>query len=407
LSRMYLLPAASQDYFDDDDGDANEAAHNKVAAAGLIMGYADNNGGRRDFKGGDKATRDMLAIVAVRAHDKGLVPVWDIPTGCITGGFDGTFCDDDGTSGEPTIERLVGELDVPFACRDLAGSPAFCASKEVSRANSMYVLGKAADVPLDGHPDGFRDDDGHAREPYLNAAKAYGIFTGYNGGVDAKPDNIANRTTLAIILSRIYNLPAPSDGTDYFSDDDGTSSEPWHNKVGAAGLFTGYDDGNGGRKFRGDVVATRGTLATLAVRAADAGLVPVWAPAAPAPLPPPEEEEPAPVDDSSVAPDVDDLGDDDDDVAADDASLDDPEPSDGPAPVDEDTVLPDDISDEGALEGPPEGLDPTVPLAPSTGPEVRAGCSVVDVNASLAALAALGALLTLRRRTRRRGGVSA
>ncbi|HEY4223524.1 MAG TPA: hypothetical protein VGO62_19335, partial [Myxococcota bacterium] len=83
-----------------------------------------------------------------------------------------------------------------------------------------------------------------------------------------------NRDTLAIMLSRMYALPAATH--DYFSDDNGSANEDWHNKVAEAGLFTGFDDGHGGRKFEGANAATKTMLATLATRAQDASLVPVW-----------------------------------------------------------------------------------------------------------------------------------
>ena len=126
----------------------------------------------------------------------------------------------------------------------------------------------------------FRDDDDNTREKYLNAAKAWGIFTGYNGGRDVKPNKIATRDTLAIMLARMYALPDPPAGTpDAFSDDNDSNAEAAHNKCAYAGLFTGYDDGNGGRKFEGEHTATRTMLATLAVRAHDnALLLPVWVP---------------------------------------------------------------------------------------------------------------------------------
>ncbi len=395
LVRMYKLPAASHDYFYDDDGDASEATHNKVAAAGLITGYADAHHTRRSFKGTSKATRDTLATIAWRAHQRGLVPVWDIPDACLRGAFDGTFCDDDGTSTEASIERLVGDLGVSWHCRDLAGHPAFCPRMEASRADAMYALGAAAGIPLGGDPDGFRDDDGHPREAYLDAAKAWGVLYGYNGGRDVKPDNVATRNTLAVMLVRMYALPAPPPGTpDAFSDDNGTSGEAAHNKVAYAGLFTGYDDGHGGREFRGSGSATRGTLAILAARAADAGLVPVWAQQSIAPSP-------VPGDDPAAGGDA--PGTDSGDPAA---AGDDPAP--GVGPTDDDLVddgatgldgggLDGGRLGGGALEAPPEGLG-----APPRRPAVSAGCTAVtvDVGGAHAALLALLALLRRRRTCR-------
>jgi hypothetical protein len=37
-------------------------------------------------------------------------------------------------------------------------------------------------------------------------------------------------------------------------------------------LFTGFDDGNGGREFRGDREATRSAIAVVAVRATEGAL---------------------------------------------------------------------------------------------------------------------------------------
>jgi hypothetical protein len=198
----------------------------------------------------------------------------DRPAQCVSGRFRGELCDDDNSGGEEDHDRLVNDLDVNFHCSDIAGSPAFCPSKSATRAQAMFVLGKAADMPLADHPNAFRDDNGHRFEKYMNTAKAYGILIG-NANREGKPDGIATRDQIAVFLPRMYKLPAVD--RDYFVDDDGTPEEAWHNKVGAAGLFAGYDDGRGGREFRGDVKVPRDMLTTLALRAHDGGLVPVWA----------------------------------------------------------------------------------------------------------------------------------
>ncbi len=274
LYRMYKLPNVQRDYFYDDDGSANEHIHNAVAAAGLMSGFADAHHTRRAFRGSKQATRSTLAVLAVRAHQRALVPVWNIPARCLSGNFDGAFCDDDGSSAAGNHDRLVGELGVDFSCRDLAGQPAFCPHKKATRAQLMYVLGAAAGVPLAGHADAFDDDDGTRYERYLNAASDYGVMVGF-GNRDVRPGTIATRNTLAVVLSRMYALPPAT--RDYFTDDDGSANEAAHNRVAEAGLFTGYDDGHGGRVFKGGMEATRSMLATLAVRAHDRGLVPIWA----------------------------------------------------------------------------------------------------------------------------------
>jgi hypothetical protein len=100
------------------------------------------------------------------------------------------------------------------------------------------------------------------------------VYTGFSDGSEVRPDQIATRSTVAILLKRIYALPPTS--TDFFSDDDGQSGEDAHNRAAAAGFFTGYDDGAGGRAFRPDRAASRTLLVTMAVRAADAALDPIW-----------------------------------------------------------------------------------------------------------------------------------
>ncbi len=360
LARLYRLPPASADYFDDDDGTANEAAHNQVAEAGLFSGYADDNGGRKDFRPSVDATRSTLAILAGRAADEALVPLWDIPQGCLAGGFAGAYCDDDGATGEAVLDELAAQ-GVLLPGRTLGGSPAVHLAQAATRAEAMAVLGGAAGVPLDGHANAFVDDEGHAFERYLDAAKAYGVLVGYSGGTEARPNAVASRTTLAIMLARIYALPETS--TDYFSDDNGSAHEAVHNQVGAAGLFAGYDDGNGGRALRGERDATRGTLATVAQRARDAGLVPVWAP----PLTPPTDDDPVTDEDEHTPP--------------------------GDDPVDDPGQLrPDD--DEGALEGPPPGYQ----LPPSVEP--GASCQGARAASLYAMVAVLLAELRLRRRSR-------
>lgn len=272
LKRMYALPVPDGDYFDDDDGSAYEAAHNAVAAAGLMVGSSDG-GGRRDFEPSTKATRSTLAVVAWRAFEKGLVPVWKIPEACLSNGYAGAFCDDDGTRMEGGADAMAA-ANVQLAYGTLAGRPTFQGDKEATRAAVIYALTQTFGIPLAGHPDAFDDDDSHPRERWFDAAKAFGVVTGYAGGTQVRATDIATRDTIALVAARMFDLPATN--VDYFTDDDGTNMEPWHNKVAAAGLFTGSNDGAGGKAFKGDGVATRATIALVIKRAIDAGLVPVW-----------------------------------------------------------------------------------------------------------------------------------
>lgn len=275
---MYDLPAATRDWFDDDQGMANEDAHNRAAEAGLVGGYADGNGGRKDFRPAVNVSRSDLAVLATRVADGGLVPLWLNPEPCRSGVFVGTFCDDEGTELEAFNEALIATgVEAPW--RTVNGHPLFEAMHEVTRGAVVYMLTQAAAIPLDGHPDAFVDDATHDRARWFDAAKAYGIIGGYAGGTQMRPYDPANRDMLAIVLARIYGLP--NTDQDFFSDDDGTAVEPYHNRVAAAGLFAGFDDGQGGRRFRGALQANRADVAVLQARAVAAGLHPIWQSPAP------------------------------------------------------------------------------------------------------------------------------
>ncbi|MDP2345675.1 MAG: peptidoglycan recognition protein [Deltaproteobacteria bacterium] len=194
------------------------------------------------------------------------------PTGpCATHNFDGAFCDDENSGAEAAHNRLKTRLDVDFHCANKEGSPAYCGTADATRKDAIFVFGAAADMPTRGHPDAFPDDEGK-REGWFNAAKAFGIIGGINGR--AAPDVKISRSSTAVILARMYHLPATD--RDYFDDDDGSSAEGAHNRVAAAGLMNGSADGGGRRDFKPRTIASRSDLAVLAGRAIDARLRAVW-----------------------------------------------------------------------------------------------------------------------------------
>lgn len=237
------------------------------------MGFDDGHG-RRDFKGGRDVNRSTLAVVARRAARERLVPVWDLPPPCRTGRFDGQFCDDDTHDNEAAHNALVNRLDTPLSCANKGNRPAFCPGQTATRGQAIYVLTRSQGIPRRGHRNAFRDDNGHPYEDYFDAARAFGVIRGYDDDREVRASIDADRTMVAVMLGRLFDLPAAD--RDYFSDDNDDPMEVWHNKVAAAGLFAGYDNGRGGRAFRGGEKATRSTLATVALRAKEARLVPVW-----------------------------------------------------------------------------------------------------------------------------------
>jgi hypothetical protein len=215
------------------------------------------------------------------------------PTACDSGTFVGTFCDDDDSTSANAHECLAVDLNVDFHCDDVAGQPAYCGTRIATRAEAIDVLLRAGGAPLvDGagvaFPNAFDDDDGQPQEPAINAARAYGIVFG-DGARAVTPAGIATRSMMAVVLSRAYALPEATQ--DYFSDDNGSSVEAFHNRVAAAGLSSGC----GGGRYCGDANADRSALARFACGASTFTAVPVWAVAEPPPPPPDEEPTPDPL----------------------------------------------------------------------------------------------------------------
>ncbi len=307
-------------------------------------------------------------------------PCTDVPAECTSGDYAGSFCDDEGQSAEASHD-CVAEAGIMGQLKLMDGEPAFGGATEATRAKSAQVLLRLAGLTEPGDwPDAFTDDDGHALEPWLNAAKHHGLLFGSNG--HANPDGIATRTTLAVMLSRLYGLPPATQ--DYFDDDDGTTGEPWHDQMKESGLMGGY-----GTEFRGGERATRNTLSIVACRGLnDEVLVPHW-------LQPP----PAPTDAGTAAPA--------------DAGTADPPPTDAgsaaPPPDDVDPAVgdpPGHVQGPGAYEdAPPETEPPQRDEhfdAAALPPSVHEGCAAATTTTTGAPTSlVLGAALLLAARRRR------
>jgi hypothetical protein len=227
-----------------------------------------------------------------------------VPAACESGSYSGAFCDDDDTGSEAAHNCLATTLDVDFACDDVAGSPAFCGDHAATRADALYVLATAAGVPLtdvDGaaFADAFVDDNGHAYERTLNAGHHFGLLLG-DGAGHANPNGAATRSTVAVLLTRIYGLP-PAD-RDFFSDDDGSDAEDAHNRVAALGFTFGCGAGDGDRRrFCGSDPADRSALARFACGTHDFAPTAIWErPVVEEPVDPVDEEPVDPVDEEPV-----------------------------------------------------------------------------------------------------------
>jgi D-alanyl-D-alanine carboxypeptidase len=193
---------------------------------------------------------------------------------CATGDFTGAFCDDEGSSSEAAHNCLVNDLHVDFHCTEVDGNPAFCGGKPLTRGELAFVLGNAAGIPLTGHPDAFSDDNGHIYEASMNAFARYGIYIG-NGVGTGNVDGGVARSTIAMVIARMYGLPDPT--RDYFIDDaEDPTIQRAQNQLGDIG----FDTGCGGGNFCGSDLADRSTSARFACGLSERTLTPVWLSAA-------------------------------------------------------------------------------------------------------------------------------
>ncbi len=124
LARAYDLPPATEDWFRDDEGTANEASIDRVAEAGLMTGC-----GTTTFCPKKRATREQVA--------RAIAVAMSLPP-ATTDHFD----DDDGRPLEADIDR-VAEAGVMAAC----GERRFCPTGSVSRGQLVRYLRLSLEPP--------------------------------------------------------------------------------------------------------------------------------------------------------------------------------------------------------------------------------------------------------------------
>ena len=117
VARVMDLPAASQDFFKDDNGTSHEADINRAAAAGLFLGCDPAK-----FCPNGKVTRGSMAAVLARAL--ALPPAEE-----------DHFTDDNGTSHEDEI-NAVAEAGLMAGC----SATTFCQSTKVRRGEAVRFL---------------------------------------------------------------------------------------------------------------------------------------------------------------------------------------------------------------------------------------------------------------------------
>lgn len=121
LSRALELPAASRDFFRDDNGTTHEDAINRIAEAGITTGFADGT-----FRPSESLPRDQMASFLARAFG---TPVVD----------GNRFADVSGTHSGPI--NSIAEAGITLGCNS-AGT-LYCPDDTVRRDQMASFLGRA------------------------------------------------------------------------------------------------------------------------------------------------------------------------------------------------------------------------------------------------------------------------
>jgi hypothetical protein len=124
-----------------------------------------------------------------------------------------------------------------------------------------YGCGSTGTVyPYEGR---FSDDDVSVHEANINEIAREKITLGCNPPISDRfcPDSSVTRGQMAAFLDRALTLPPT--GTDFFTDDDGSTFEANINRVAAAGITLGCSD----RMYCPNNTVTRGQMASFMIRA--------------------------------------------------------------------------------------------------------------------------------------------
>ncbi len=136
-----------------------------------------------------------------------------------------------------------------------------CISDGLARYAMAVLLDRALDLPGTSE-DFFTDDEGHWAEQAINRLAAAGITLGCEDGLFCVDDTIS-RAQFAAMLDRAFEFPATTE--DAFDDDNGHWAEDVLNALAGAGVMAGCEARTA---CPGDTL-TRGQAATLILRALD------------------------------------------------------------------------------------------------------------------------------------------
>ena len=147
----------------------------------------------------------------------------------------GTFIDDDDNVHEGYIEAIAAE-GITTGCNPPLRDR-YCPEQTVTRGQMAAFLVRALDLTDDGGKDWFTDDNGSIFESSINRLAAAGITSGCGDGLYC-PNSVVTRGQMAVFLVRAYDIGA-STSSDPFGDDDGLSTEPYIERLWAAGVTKG------------------------------------------------------------------------------------------------------------------------------------------------------------------------
>lgn len=162
---------------------------------------------------------------------------------------------DDGSTHADNIHALA-EWGITLGCN--SDGSLFCPFDPVNRAQMATFMMRAFVTP-DTDLDYFNDDETSVHQDAINSVASTGITQGCGTYVYCPFDSLS-RAQMATFLARALDLP--STGTDYFSDDNGSTHEANINAVAAAGITLGCS----GSSFCPNNTITRAQMASFLVR---------------------------------------------------------------------------------------------------------------------------------------------
>jgi len=175
----------------------------------------------------------------------------------------GTFLDDDLNIHEGAIEAIAAE-GITLGCNPPLADE-YCPDEFVRRKHMASFIARAESLTDTGTGDYFTDDDGSIHEDDIDRIRFADITFGCSeDGTLFCPDQFVRRDEMASFIARAEGLSDTGTG-DYFTDIDGNIHEDNINKIAAAGITLGCNEG--GTLFCPDDYVRRDEMASFLARA--------------------------------------------------------------------------------------------------------------------------------------------